>query len=184
MHIEKNICDSILGTLLDIQGKTKDHVNAHYDLQNMGIRNDLHPREIGKGRVEYSLACFTMNAYEKSSFCGVFKTTKLPYGSASNISKCVHVNNRKISGYKSHDAHFMLHYLLPVAIKNTMPDIVVEPLIRFGSFFRFICQKVIHLQDMDYLEAEVVQILCQLEMIFPPSFFDIMVHFLSICQMK
>jgi len=28
---------------------------------------------------------------------------------------------------------------------------------------------------MDYLE-EVVQTLCQLEMIFPPSFFDIMIH--------
>ena len=25
MHIEKNIVDSILGTLLDIPGKTKDH---------------------------------------------------------------------------------------------------------------------------------------------------------------
>jgi len=32
------------------------------------------------------------------------------------------------------------------------------------------------LQDMDYLEEEVAQILCQLEMIFPPSFFDIMIQ--------
>jgi len=79
-----------------------------------------------------------MNAHEKSTFCGVFKTAKLLDGSASNISKCVHVNNRKISGYKSHDAHFMLHYLLPVATKSTMSNIVAEPLIRFGSFFRYI----------------------------------------------
>lgn len=28
MHIEKNICDSILGTILDISGKTKDNLNA------------------------------------------------------------------------------------------------------------------------------------------------------------
>jgi len=35
MHIEKNICDSIVGTLLDIQGKSKYHVNARYDLQSM-----------------------------------------------------------------------------------------------------------------------------------------------------
>ena len=28
MHIEKNIVDSILGTLLDIRGKTKDHAKA------------------------------------------------------------------------------------------------------------------------------------------------------------
>jgi hypothetical protein len=43
MHIEKNICDNIIGTLLDIPGKTKDHVNARYDLQLMGIREELHP---------------------------------------------------------------------------------------------------------------------------------------------
>lgn len=32
MYMEKNIYDSILDTLLDILGKTKDHVNAGYDL--------------------------------------------------------------------------------------------------------------------------------------------------------
>jgi len=48
MHIEKNICDSIVGTLLDIQGKTKDHVNARCDLQSMEIRKDLHPRTLVK----------------------------------------------------------------------------------------------------------------------------------------
>jgi len=88
----------------------------------------------------------------------------------------VHVNNNKISGYKSHDAHFMLHYLLPVGIRSTMPDTVADPLIRFGSFFHFICQKVIQVQDMDYLEVKVEQIIFQLEMIFPPNFFSIMVH--------
>ena len=60
--LRKNICDSIVGTFLDIQGKTKDHVNARYDLQNMGIRKDLHPREIDKGGVQFSVACFSMNA--------------------------------------------------------------------------------------------------------------------------
>ena len=28
MHVEKNVCDSILGTLLNIKDKTKDSVNA------------------------------------------------------------------------------------------------------------------------------------------------------------
>ena len=57
-----------------------------------------------------------------------------------------------------------------------MPDTVADPLIRFGSFFHFICQKVIQVQDMDYLEVKVEQIIFQLEMIFPPNFFSIMVH--------
>jgi len=171
MHIEKNICDNIIGTLLDIPGKTKDHVNARYDLQEMGIRKELHPVEVGGGRAKIAKASFSMNAQEKSTFCSVLKAAKLPDGSASNISKCVHVGDKKISGYKSHDAHFMLHYLLQVAIKNTLPDAVAEPLIRLGSFFRSLCQKVIQEHDLDYLYGEITKILCQLEMIFPPSFF-------------
>ena len=43
MHIEKNICDSVLGTLLDILGKSKDHINYRYDLYEMWICKDLQP---------------------------------------------------------------------------------------------------------------------------------------------
>jgi len=88
----------------------------------------------------------------------------------------VNASEKKISGYKSHDAHFMLHYLLQVPIRCTMLDVVAGPLIRLGSFFHSLCQKVIQVQDLDYLEANIIEILCQMETIFPPSFFDIMVH--------
>ena len=32
MHVEKNVCASLIGTLLNIKGKTKDGVNARLDL--------------------------------------------------------------------------------------------------------------------------------------------------------
>ena len=35
MHVEKNVCDSIIGILLNIKGKTKDDVNSHKDLVEM-----------------------------------------------------------------------------------------------------------------------------------------------------
>ncbi|XP_052113845.1 uncharacterized protein LOC127744972 [Arachis duranensis] len=104
-HIEKNIVDSIFRTLLDISGKTKDHTNARYDLQEMGIRKNLHPK----------------------------KTNGSKKGEAGK--------ERRISGYKTHDAHFMLHYLLRIPIKGILPDQVPVPLIRLGSFFRQLCQK-------------------------------------------
>ena len=47
MHIEKNVCDSIIGTLLNIEGKTKDNLNSCLDLQAMGIRSQLHPIDKG-----------------------------------------------------------------------------------------------------------------------------------------
>ena len=45
MHVEKNVCDSLIGTLLNIKGKTKDGVNARLDLIEMNIREELAPRE-------------------------------------------------------------------------------------------------------------------------------------------
>ncbi|KAH0709469.1 hypothetical protein KY284_010896 [Solanum tuberosum] len=88
MHIEKNIVDSILGTLLDISGKTKDHAKARYDLKDMGIRKNLHPKDTENSkRTKFAKACFSMTNGEKSIFCGVLKTTKLHDGSASKISR-------------------------------------------------------------------------------------------------
>ncbi|BFG30824.1 hypothetical protein CerSpe_170980 [Prunus speciosa] len=43
MHIEKNVCDSIIGTLLEIPGKNKDGIAARLDLLNMGVKTDLQP---------------------------------------------------------------------------------------------------------------------------------------------
>ena len=43
MHIEKNICESILGTLLDMAGKSKDSEKARMDMQHLGMRKDQHP---------------------------------------------------------------------------------------------------------------------------------------------
>ncbi|XP_073219724.1 uncharacterized protein [Cicer arietinum] len=43
MHIEKNVCDNIIGTLLHLDGKSKDNDKARYDLVDMNIRSQLHP---------------------------------------------------------------------------------------------------------------------------------------------
>ncbi|WMV49176.1 hypothetical protein MTR67_042561 [Solanum verrucosum] len=174
---EKNIVDSIIGTLLDISGKTKDHPNARYDLKEMGIMKSLQPKDTKDDRkVKLPTTCFSMSKGEKSIFCGVLKKAKLPDGSAYNISGCVKLAERKISNYKTHDAHFMLHYLLPIPIKSIFRDHVAIPLIRLSSFFRRLCQKVITLEELDHLELETKETLCQLERISPPSFFDIMIH--------
>ena len=68
MHIEKNICDSILGTLLEIKGKTKDGPNARHDLKVMGIRKDLHPKRKGDKYI-LPFACYTQTKDEKQMLC-------------------------------------------------------------------------------------------------------------------
>ena len=44
MHIEKNVCESIISTLLNIPGNTKDGLNSRLDLLEMGLRCELGPR--------------------------------------------------------------------------------------------------------------------------------------------
>ncbi|XP_016559092.2 uncharacterized protein LOC107858817 [Capsicum annuum] len=68
MHVEKNVCDNVIGTFLDIEGKTKDNLNARRDLKEMGIRKDLHPTQ-RDGRWYYSATCYSLSSEEKSKVC-------------------------------------------------------------------------------------------------------------------
>ena len=45
MHIERNVSDIILGTVMNMKEKTKDTIMAHLDLQAFNLRPDLHPHE-------------------------------------------------------------------------------------------------------------------------------------------
>ena len=44
MHITRNVCGSLLGTLLNMPERTKDGPKARADLQSMGIREELHAK--------------------------------------------------------------------------------------------------------------------------------------------
>ena len=42
MHIEKKVYESLLGTILDVDGKSKDIDKARIELQDMGEHKELH----------------------------------------------------------------------------------------------------------------------------------------------
>lgn len=48
MHIEKNVCESLVGTLLNDPLKTKDGYKARMDLNDLKIRPELEPVVAGK----------------------------------------------------------------------------------------------------------------------------------------
>ena len=43
MHIHKNICENVISIPLNIKGRTKDNLKSLLDLQEMNIRQELHP---------------------------------------------------------------------------------------------------------------------------------------------
>ncbi|XP_010687371.2 uncharacterized protein LOC104901479 [Beta vulgaris subsp. vulgaris] len=174
MHIEKNVCDSLISTLLNVPGKTKDGVKARDDLKAMGIRRELHVVDDGT-RKYLPPAAYTLSRKDKE-FCECLAGVKVPEGYSSNIRNLVSMETLKLVGLKSHDCHILMQYLLPVTIRSILPKKVRYAIIRLCHFFNAIYSKVIDPEELSALENDIVVVLCQLEMYFPPSFFDVMVH--------
>ncbi|XP_074347090.1 uncharacterized protein LOC141685913 [Apium graveolens] len=120
MHVEKNVCDNIIGTLLYMKFKSKDSLASHLDLVDMGIRPDLAP-EVGEKRTYLPPVPYTLSRKEKQTILASLYDMKLPYGHASNIRNCVSMIDMKLYGLKSHDYHILLQQLLPVCIRSVLP---------------------------------------------------------------
>ena len=97
-------------------------------------------------------------------------------GYASNISRCIQVNERKIFGLKSHDCHVLMKQLLPLAIHGGLHKNVCAAKVELCSFFKQLCSKVLKTYQLEHIQNDIIVTLCKLERIFPPSFFDVMVH--------
>ena len=66
MHIEKNICDSIIGTVLDIPGKNnKDHLNARRDLKMMKMHEKLLPEKVDRCKYIVPRAPYQLTPQER-----------------------------------------------------------------------------------------------------------------------
>ncbi|XP_066165868.1 uncharacterized protein [Oryza sativa Japonica Group] len=177
MHLEKNVFDNIVGTLLDMPKKTKYGLQSRMDLVEMRIREELHPQEGEKnGKVYLPPACFTLTPEEKKSFCNSLRDVRVPIGFSSNISRLVSMKDLSVSGYNSHDCHVLLTVFLAIAIRAIKPEHLKVAITRLCYFFNTVSQKVISLEELGNLRTFAHETRCQLEMCFPPSFFDMMEH--------
>ncbi|KAL3849461.1 hypothetical protein ACJIZ3_011343 [Penstemon smallii] len=151
MHIEKNVCDNGLKPSLHLQGEREDMPSASY----------------------------TLSQDEKKIFCEFLSSIKFPDGFASNISRCVKEKECVVSGLKSHDSHIILQRLLPLATRGYLNKEVYQVLLELSDFFRKLCSKTLYLDVLDKMEKQMVLTLCKLERIFPPYFFDVMIHLMT-----
>ncbi|XP_062112440.1 uncharacterized protein LOC133823592 [Humulus lupulus] len=137
MHVEKNVCDSVLGTILD-NDKSKDTTNARHDLKNMGVRDALWIYEDQNKKLMKPHAPYVLTPEDRREFLQFLKGVKLPDGFCSNLKKKVTDNDSNIIGQ--------------------------------------LCSRTLNVNDMEKAQREVIHILCKMELIFPPAFFDIMIH--------
>ncbi|KAL9669204.1 hypothetical protein QQ045_006747 [Rhodiola kirilowii] len=179
MHIEKNVFDNIIGTILVLEGKTKDDIKARKGLEEQGVRRKLWFKPSGsnsRNKEKVTKAPYIVTSNEKLEILEYIKDAKYPSGYAGSLKNKINLEDKKFIGFKTHDCHVMLQRLLPVYIRPYLPRNVVHALISLSHWFRRICCREIKKDDVRHMKLEIVQILCQLERIFPPAFFTIMVH--------
>jgi hypothetical protein len=140
MHVKKNVFESLLGTLLSTDGKTRDHGHAWADLKKIGLRPELWLDDLVKG-TELSTSCTTLSKHDKE-FCGFLKNVKVPSGYSTNVSRLISFLDLKVApNVKSHDYHVLLTQMIAVGIQNILPVNVQEAIMNFCFFFNAIGQK-------------------------------------------
>jgi len=82
----------------------------------------------------------------------------------------------RINGLKSHDYHIWLERLLPVMVRGYVPKHVWQVLVELSYFFHQLCAKELSRAVVVDMEKMAPVLVCKLEKIFPPGFFNPMQH--------
>jgi hypothetical protein len=77
---------------------------------------------------------------------------------------------------KTHDCHTLLQRILAAGLKGIAPKEMYNAIADLGRFFRELCARTLKVKVLERLKVEIVLILCRLENIFPPTFFNVMIH--------
>jgi hypothetical protein len=88
----------------------------------------------------------------------------------------VNLSTMRVLGMKSHDFHIWIERILPVMVRGYVSEHVWLALSELSYFFRQLCAKELSRTVVADLERLAPVLLCKLEKIFPPSFFNPMQH--------
>ncbi|KAK1611785.1 hypothetical protein QYE76_035458 [Lolium multiflorum] len=128
-------------------------------------------------RCSFPLLCFTTSPEELEQFFRCLRGGKFSR-LLGEYKVYLDVAKKRFTGMKSHDCHVLMTQILPIAIRGIMDEHVRDTLFGLCNFFDVITRKSIGVRQLKMLQDEIVVILCELEIYFPPAFCDICVHLL------
>jgi hypothetical protein len=175
MHIEKNICESLMATILNIPRKIKDTIKARLDLKDCGIKKELQFKETGDS-CQMPHARYTLSKEQKKVFCDFLREVKFPDGFASNVSRCLNADGTKVQGLITHDCHILLQRILPAAMRGFLDKDIYEEIVELGKILRQLCSRTLDKDVLAKMKKEIPIILVKIEKKFPSAFFDVMIH--------
>ena len=100
------------------------------------------------------------------------KALMFPDGYAANLCRGVNLGTMRVNGMKSHDYHVWIEWLLPTMVRGYVPEHVWLVLAELRYFFRQLYAKELSRAVVANLEKVPPELLCKLEKIFPPDFFN------------
>ncbi|RDY10869.1 hypothetical protein CR513_04542, partial [Mucuna pruriens] len=136
---------------------------------------ELELKDIGCVKFFKPKAAYVLIKPQRVTICTWVKEIKLPNGYASNLSRCADLNQGKLHGTKSHDCHVFMQRLLLIAF-DLLPKYIWKPLVEHSHFLRELTLTILNIEKLTIMEGNIFVLLCKLEQIFPPSFFDSMKH--------
>ena len=161
---------------MDCPDRSKDNIKARLDIQLYCKKPHLHLQQDASDRVYKPKGTYYLFKKQQQEVLSWMKDLSFPYGYASNISRCVKEAQCKVSGMKSHDCHVFMQRLFPIAFRPYLPKLLWESLTELLVFFQDISATSLNVQHMELLQMNIIEIICKLEKIFPPSFFESMKH--------
>ncbi|XP_019240549.1 PREDICTED: uncharacterized protein LOC109220542 [Nicotiana attenuata] len=174
MHIEKNFFDNLFNTIMDVTNKTKDNLKARMELKEYCRRSELYLTYFNN-KIQKPKASYTFNLDERKEICSWVNNLRMPDGYASNLSRCVDMKEGKLASMKSQDCHIFMEALMPIAF-NAMPDRIWKPITEISYFFKDLCSSTLRVDNLIYMESNIILTLNKLAKIFPLGFFDVMEH--------
>jgi hypothetical protein len=103
---------------------------------------------------------------------------KFSDGYVADFRRAVNLDSGKLSGVKSHDYHIFMKRCLHVMFHAYLNDDVWKALDELSHFYRQLYAKEIKKEMMEKLEKEISVLICKLEKIFSPGWFNPMQHLL------
>ncbi|RDX82748.1 hypothetical protein CR513_36423, partial [Mucuna pruriens] len=98
MHTEKNTFMNVFNTMINI--------------------NELELKDIGRVKLSKPKAAYALNKSQRVVIYKWVKKLKLSDRCASNLSRCVDLNQGKLHGMKIHDCYVFMQQLLPIAFDS------------------------------------------------------------------
>ena len=114
MHVERNVIDNVLKTILG----DKDKVAVREDMWELRVRPWLwlqNKGDLPNGSIFKPHTPYVFSKEEKTKFMDCISNINVPRGYFATLKK--HVVKRKLQSLKSHDVHVLCQQILLVVVR-------------------------------------------------------------------